>query len=186
MKYDVSVIKTSRDSVPVEADSIYEAEEKVEDLLRSGEYVFPENAEVEYEYEAAEEKPEKIRVLLLEPGEIAKVSEIGTSLEELQAVVGGFIETAYYFDDPVILVVNDEGKINGMSLNRGVYDKNKRLVDIIAGPAFLCRSAGDSFGSLTDEQIKKYSQIFKYPERFYRMNDEIKGVPIKPEKTPER
>lgn len=186
MKYNVSVRKTAVDTVAVEADSLEEAEEKVMERFYSGEYGFPPDAETDFDFEASEAKPEKIKVLLLEPGKIARVAEIGTSLEELQEVVGGCIETAYYFKDPVILVVNDEGKINGMPLNRGVYDKNKKLIDIIAGPAFLCRDAEASFGSLTDEQIRKYSQIFKYPERFIRAGDEIRGIPIKPSKDRDR
>ena len=113
--------------------------------------------------EMEEVNNERMKVILLEPGKLARVTEIKPTLRDMQAVVRGDIEPAYFFDDPVCLVCNEEGKINGMRLNRGVYDEQKNLVDIIAGPAFLCRDAGDHFGSLTDEQIKKYSEQFKYP-----------------------
>lgn len=124
---------------------------------------------------------EMMKVILLEPGKLARVTEIKPNLSDMQAVVKGDIEPAYFFDDPVCLVVNEEGKINGMPLNRGVYDDEKNLVDIIAGPAFLCRDAGDHFASLTDAQIKKYSTKFKYPEEFFRVNGAIKGIPFDPE-----
>ncbi len=186
MKYDVTVYKTSQDTVSIEAASQDEAEEKASEMFYSGEYAFPEDAEPYFDFEAAEAKPEKIKVLLLEPDKVAKVVEIGTSLEAMQKVVGGLIETAYYYDDPVILVVNDEGKINGMKPNRGVYDQNNKLVDIICGPAFLCGDNGDHFTSLSDDMIKKYSQKLKYPERFFRINGDIKGVPIKPMKEHDR
>ncbi len=117
-----------------------------------------------------------IRVLLLEPNRNAKEVRIGKSLEDLQRVVGGNIEAAYYFEDPVCLVCNEEGKINEMPLNRSVYDKDNNLLDIIAGTAFICDCSGESFGSLNDEQMKKYKKIFKYPEHFFRSNGEIKGV----------
>ena len=186
MKYDVTVFKTSQDKVTIEAASQDEAEEKVSEMFYSGEYVFPEDAEPYFDFEAEEGKPEKIKVLLLEPDKVAKVVEIGTSLEQMQEIVGGMIETAYFFDDPIVLVVNDEGKINGMPLNRGIYDQNKKLVDIIAGTAFLCGDNGERFTDLSDEMIKKYSQILKYPERFFKVNGDIKGVPIKPMKEHER
>ena len=129
---------------------------------------------------------EAMKVILLEPGKLARVTEIKPNLSDMQAVVKGDIEPAYFFDDPVCLICNEEGKINGMRLNRGVYDDQKQLIDIIAGPAFLCRDAGDHFDSLTDDQIKKYSEQFKYPERFIRMDGELKGIKFKPEKETER
>ena len=134
----------------------------------------------------SDENNEKIKVVMLEPGKLARVEEIGTKLEDLHAVVKGMIEPAYYFPDPVCLVVNDEGKINGMPLNRGVRDKEGNLIDIIAGPAFICDCSGESFASLSDEMIEKYSKEFKYPEQFFRINDEIKGMKYSPNREYER
>ncbi len=133
-----------------------------------------------------EKLPEKIKVVLLEPGKLARVAEIGTQLEDLQAVVDGMIEAAYYFPEPVCLVVNDEGKINGMPLNRGVRDQNGKLIDIIAGTAFICDCSGENFGSLNDNQLKKYLQEFRYPEHFFKVNDEIQGVKYNPNRSRER
>lgn len=131
-------------------------------------------------------KPKTIKVVLLEPDKFARTAEIGTKLADLQKVVGGDIEAAYYFDEEVCLVCNEEGKINGMPLNRSVYDKNKNLIDIIAGPAFICDCSGENFGSLNEEQLKRYTKQFRNPERFIRLNGEIKGIPFKPEKDRDR
>lgn len=120
-----------------------------------------------------------IRVVLLEPGKLSRVTEIDSSLEGLQTVVKGLIEPCYYFDD-VCLVVNDEGKINGMQLNRAIYNEEKEMVDIIAGPAFICGLNADSFCSLTDEQAEKYAEMFKHPERFLKLNGKINAVPYTP------
>ena len=65
---------------------------------------------------------EKIKVVLVEPGKLARVAEIGTELEDLQRAVQGLIETYYPFEEEVCIVCNDEGKINGMKLNRAIYD----------------------------------------------------------------
>lgn len=66
----------------------------------------------------SEEK--KIKVLLLEPGKLARTAEIGTSLEDLQKIVEGLIEAYYPFEEQVCIVCNDESKINGMQPNRSV------------------------------------------------------------------
>lgn len=140
------------------------------------------------EIEFAEQKQNKetMKVVLLKPFEYARAAEIGMSLEAMQAVVGGLIEPAYYFDEEVCLICNEEGKINGMPLNRAIYDKDKNMIDIIAGTAFICDCSGQNFGSLTEEQIKRYTEQFKKPERFVRINGKIRAIPFKPDKERER
>lgn len=61
-------------------------------------------------------------VLLVEPGKYPQPVEIGTDLEDLQKAVGGYIEVTYPFDEQVGIVMNEEGKINGMDLNRALRD----------------------------------------------------------------
>ena len=77
-------------------------------------------------------------------------------------------------------VCNEEGKIDGLPMNRALYDENHEIYDIIAGPAFICDCSGENFGSLSDEQIKKYSRQFMRPERFYSTRDGVKAVPFQP------
>ena len=64
---------------------------------------------------------DKIRVVYVEPGMYARDIEIGTDLKDLQNAVMGQIEVFYPFDEPVCIVCNEEGKINGMPLNRTVF-----------------------------------------------------------------
>ncbi|MGN0734548.1 MAG: DUF3846 domain-containing protein [Anaerovoracaceae bacterium] len=65
-------------------------------------------------------------------------------------------------------ICNDEGKLNGMPLNRAIFDKNGRVQDIIAGNMIICRAPADSedFASLTQGQAKKYLERFRMPEVF--------------------
>ena len=44
--------------------------------------------------------------------------EIESGLDALQRAVGGYIEAVYPYEDPVALIVNEEGKLNGLPLNR--------------------------------------------------------------------
>ena len=62
---------------------------------------------------------------------IAYVKEIDPGLHSLQAEVGGDIATAYPFSDPVGLVCNDEGKLIGLELNRGLRDEHGEIYDVI-------------------------------------------------------
>ncbi len=230
-----------------------------------------------------------ITVVMLEPGKMARKETIDSSLEGLQKAVGGYIEAFYPFEETVCIVCNEEGKLNGMPLNRAIYSEpeevemtysemrdlfrrsenegkhvtgyvvftpdsfmepysevsrtyvissdnkafqsgmggysiygtcmdgidpcvrldqymaaehggkdgwkiercytksnEREILDIIAGPCFICDCSGDDFGSLNDEQINRYIDQFKYPEHFYKVAGEIKAVTYTPEKGQER
>ena len=64
------------------------------------------------------------------------VKEIDPDLHSLQAEVGGDIGATYPYSDPVALVCNDEGKLIGLDLNRGLRDENGEIYDIVAGTFF--------------------------------------------------
>ena len=85
-------------------------------------------------------------------------------------------------------ICNEEGKINGLPLNRAVYaDPNREeMLDIIAGTFFVCDCSGENFGSLSPDQLRRYTELFKYPERFFRAGNDIKAVPYIPERSQER
>ncbi|WP_294454089.1 DUF5688 family protein [uncultured Allofournierella sp.] len=121
---------------------------------------------------------ETIKVLLVEPEERPRVVEIGTGLEDLQHAVGGDIEVVYPFEDRVGLIVNEEGKLIGLPLNRALRDENNELYDIIAGPFLVAGLTEDNFGSLTEEQIGKFEGLFHQPETFVKMGRSIMAIPV--------
>ena len=126
-------------------------------------------------------EPQLISVVLCRPGELAEVRRIGTSLPDLQKAVGGFIEAFYPFTEEVAIVCNEEGKFNGMSPCRAVYnEEDGKIMDIIFGPFFICDCSGDNFGSLSPEQLERYTEMFRQPERFYRVNGELHAVKYNP------
>lgn len=111
-------------------------------------------------------REKKINIIMLEPGKKAYLKEIDNTLESLQREVEGYIEAIYPFEEEVCLVCNEEGKMNGMELNRAIYGEHGLIVDIIAGPAFLCGCSGEDFSSLNEKQVQKYQEMFYYPEQF--------------------
>ena len=249
--------------------------------------------EVQFDPELTQDasKPRTIKVVLVEPGKLARQAEIPATLEGMQAVVKGSIEPFYPFEEEVCIVCNEEGKITGMPLNRAVYseeiitdmsysemtrkfyemessrtgqhltgyivfsqesfkepfseeartyvvssdnkafipgmggysiygsaldgsdpcvrlerymqaekggedgwkiercymkESEREMIDIMAGPFFICDCSGENFGSLNEDQLKKYTEMFKQPERFARVNGEIVAASFTPKNNQER
>ena len=107
-----------------------------------------------------------MRVLVVDPGKKPEVQEIDGSLSNMQKLVGGLIQTVYAFEDPVVLVTNDEGKLLKLPMNRALRDESGKIYDVVCGTFFLCGLGEESFASLTDDQIKKFKKVFAYPEVF--------------------
>lgn len=135
---------------------------------------------VDFDPELVTEKSPFITVVLVEPGKLARPAEIDPSLAGLQKIVGGCIEAYYPFEEEVCIVCNDEGKIIGLDLNRGICGEDGELAEIIAGPFFICDCSGESFGSLSSEQVERYTKQFKYPEQFFKSGDRITAIPYEP------
>ena len=123
-----------------------------------------------------------IQVVLVEPGKLARIAEVGTTLDTMQRTVGGDIEAYYPFEEQVCIVCNEEGKINCLPLNRAIRDEGtNEIADIIAGTFFICDCSGESLGSLSKEQQKRYLEKYRLPERFFRTRDGIESVQYKPQ-----
>jgi hypothetical protein len=102
-----------------------------------------------------------MRILMVEPGKEPFVTEVSNDLESLQKAVDGLIEVMC-LEENVLIVCNEDGKCMGLNGNRRVDNG-----DIIAGAFLICGSNDEGeMLSLTDEQIKKYTERFKEPE-FY-------------------
>lgn len=118
-----------------------------------------------------------IKVLKVEPDKAPELIEMKNELEAMQAIVGGYIEV-YPLADNVAIVCNEEGKMNGMELNRPIYH-NGEIVEIITGTFFIAGediSIGE-FVSLTDEQIALYEKQFHSPVYFFRVGNDVVAVP---------
>lgn len=124
----------------------------------------------------------KITVLVVEPMKPPKVVEIPETLESMQAVVDGYIQEIMPFDDEVALVCNEEGKVNGLPMNRAIYNEDGQMIDIIAGKFFICSApfTSENFESLSKEQQEKYANKFKDPEVFIQSGNGLTAISIPP------
>jgi hypothetical protein len=120
-----------------------------------------------------------IEVIMVEPLEAPKVIQLQDSLEAMQEAVQGNIEEYMPFPDEVAIICNEDGKCTGMPLNRGIFDENGQLVDIIAGPFFIAYAPieSENFLSLPEDLREKYMKRFRTPEVFVRTQEGIKAVP---------
>lgn len=107
-----------------------------------------------------------MKVLMVEPGKTPYEAELDGSLESMQEAVGGDIEGYYPYEEPVVIVCNDEGKINGLPLNRAIYNRDGEMIEIIAGTFFMAGLGGEDFTDLPDYLMEQYKEQFKYPEKF--------------------
>ena len=92
------------------------------------------------------------------------------------------IGATYPFSDPVALVCNDEGKLIGLDLNRGLRDENGEIYDIMAGTFLVVGLGEEDFTSLSPELAQKYTEHFRQPEQFISLGGQIIAVPVEPEK----
>ena len=120
-----------------------------------------------------------IKVLMIEPGKAPYVKEIDPGLGSLQHEVGGLIQAIYPSEEDMIAyVMNEEGKLMGLPPNRGLFDDDGDLYDIIVGNFMVVGLDEEAFGSLPDEMIEKYTKLFRYPEAFARVNGKIQCYKI--------
>lgn len=101
------------------------------------------------------EKRIKIFAMRCEDGKVYKgrIEEIENSLEAKQRFVDGHIQVIGLTDE-IDLVLNDEGKLDGLPLNRVWLGKDGNILDILVGNVLACRfdSEGD-FTSILESDI---------------------------------
>jgi len=101
------------------------------------------------------EKRIKIFAMRCEYGKVYKgrIEEIENSLEAKQRFVDGHIQVVGLTDE-IDLVLNDEGKLDSLPLNRVWLGKDGNILDILVGNVLACRfdSEGD-FTSILESDI---------------------------------
>ena len=135
------------------------------------------NKETDVDYIEEQENNEKITVLCINPGKEPEVKQIDNNLESLQSEVGGLIECLYPWADSAGIICNEEGKINGLPLNRALRRDDGEIYDVIAGTMLIVGLTEDNFGSLTSEQIDIYTELFKKPEIIMMFDGKIAAIP---------
>lgn len=100
-----------------------------------------------------------IQVMVKRPNENLEILNIEDNLEELQSIVEGYIEYVpvnKLSEKNIEIIVNDEGKINGLEASLAIGHKGN-IVDVICGNAifisFKKTRKGIESDSLNEDQI---------------------------------
>ena len=118
-----------------------------------------------------------MKVLKVEPYQLPEIKEIDPGLSSLQHEVEGWIEATYPFEDPVAIICNEEGKLNGMEYNRAIRDENGEVREIIAGPFLVVGLDEENFASLSEDMLQKYKRMFAQPEVFLQTQSSLLILP---------
>ena len=124
-----------------------------------------------------------MNVLMVEPGKAPYKTQIGDDLQSMQAVVGGYIQAVYPYEEPVALIANESGKLDGLPLNRALRDADGDIYDIIAGTFFIAGLGESDFTDLPHELAEQFAEQFRQPELFLREGDKIVAAPMPEEQT---
>ena len=119
-----------------------------------------------------------MNVLMVEPEKVPYETQIGNDLRSMQAVVGGYIQAVYPYEEPVALICNEGGKLDGLLLNRALRDADGDIYDIIAGNFFIAGLGQNDFTDLSHELAEQFAEQFRQPELFLREGDKIVAAPM--------
>mgnify|MGYP002609503936 FL=1 len=123
-----------------------------------------------------------MRILVFEPLKEPYVKDIEDDIQAMQEVVGGSIEPIYFESDGKALAwCNDEFLLNGSKPNRIIGNT------LVHGTFYISGNCLNEYGewdscSLTDDQIKKYSEMFETP---IIVLEQMQATEIEVENTPD-
>lgn len=97
-------------------------------------------------------REKEIKVVIKRVGESPVISTIRNELSAFQEVVNGYIETFLLTED-ILLVLNEEGKLQNLGLNFEIPLINGYKEQIV-GNTIITSYKDDEFTSLNDTQIE--------------------------------
>lgn len=101
-----------------------------------------------------------MKIISVQRNREPEVIEIDGTLKSMQDVVGGYIEIIEPFDDPIAVVLNEEGKINGLPVSRFLYYRDSEYVDAVCGTFFLCGLGEEDLADIPNDLAEKYIAMF--------------------------
>lgn len=119
-----------------------------------------------------------MKVLVLSNGKIEE-KEIKNTLEELQKIVGGYIEIPFlsheFLEHEIDIIINEEGKfIDGLKPEIAVFKKGtNQILDVVYGNCiFASHDEEGNTVALNEEQMKVVAEELKTEVVLYNKNDD--------------
>ena len=98
-----------------------------------------------------------MKILFKEPGKQPRTMVVPNELGVLQQLVDGYIEHIK-IKDGIGLIVNEEGKLNGMESNFYLW----KIRDMIHGPAIFLGEDGEDFTDISCDDMETVKLLFDY------------------------
>ena len=75
-------------------------------------------------------------------------------------------------------ICSEDGKLDGLPLNRALRDSDGDIYDIVAGNFFIVGLGQNDFTDLPHELAEQFAEQFRQPEMFMRVDDKIVAAPM--------
>ena len=75
-------------------------------------------------------------------------------------------------------VCNEDGKLDGLPLNRALRDSDGDIYDIVAGKFFIVGLGESDFTDLPHKLAERFAEQFRQPEMFMRVDGKIVAAPM--------
>ena len=131
----------------------------------------------------------KIKAVICEPFKKAKAIEVNADFDSLTEIIGDYVSTFDLITDKVMIVYDDEGKMNGSPFCRAIFQEDKltdfktkhkhQLIDLMYNTFMICGTDGENLISLTDKQIEQYRNLYMYSEILCMNEEEITVTKLK-------
>ena len=123
----------------------------------------------------------KIKAYFIPAGYQGYFSDIENSLEAKQKYVGGLIQVVSL--DDVDIIINDEGKLMGLPVNRAIVDDDENVLDVIVGDIICLRHDDDEgeFRSILENDLQTITKYLR-PCKIIGVRDGYTIVALLPEK----
>lgn len=187
-EYDIKITETLEKTVTVRAENLSAAQEKVSQAYSNSEYEFEPVELINTEFQVKSEREieptsfSKMDALLVKPNMYPQPVQVGCELEDLQDIVGGDIEAVSPFNEPVALIMDENGKMSGKEWNRALRDEHGKIYDIVAGDFLVVGLGEENFCSLSPDMMRQFEEYFHQPETFVRMGRSVMALPLPDDK----
>ena len=98
-----------------------------------------------------------MKIIICKPGKAPELKTVrgDLTLQEMQEIVGGYIEVVHADGMPkdVVIVCNEEGKLQRLPMNMWITRGGAE--DLLVGTFFICKTEGEDMVPLTDAEAAK-------------------------------
>ena len=118
--------------------------------------------------------------------EESRTYRVSSNNKAFQPGMGGYSIFASAIDgsDPLVrleqYMAAEKGGRDGWKIERCYMKEPGDIREVISGPFFICGTKGEEFVGLTDEQAKKYLEMFRLPEHIRVENSHVEATPYEP------